>query len=63
LARELRELVSEPHRAESELRRNEAAEVKVASQRAEHEAGVRRPMALLAELGVRDVPVEEIQRR
>lgn len=60
LARELRELVSELHRAESELWGNEAAEVKVASQRAEPEAGVRRQKALLAELGVPDVSPDDL---
>jgi hypothetical protein len=55
LARELRELVSELHRAESERRRDEEAEVRLANKRAEHEAGVRRQKALLAELGVPDV--------
>jgi hypothetical protein len=63
LARELRELVNELHRTETEWRRNEAFEVKVASQRAEHEAGVRRQKALLAKLGVPDVPLKEVQRR
>jgi hypothetical protein len=34
--------------------------VKVASQRAEHEAGVRRQKALLAELGVPDVSPDDL---
>jgi hypothetical protein len=61
LARELRGLVSELHRAESERRRDEETEVRLANKRAEHEAGVRRQKALLAELGVPDVTPEELR--
>ena len=54
---------AEVWRAESERRRDEEAEVRLANKRAEHEAGVRRQKALLAELGVPDVSPDEITER
>ena len=51
LARESRELVGELSRAELERRRDDRAARKMARTSAEHEAGVRRQKALLAELG------------
>jgi hypothetical protein len=62
LARELRELVGELSRVELERRRDEGAMRKLASRSAEHEAGVRRQKALLAELGVPDVMPDGVGR-
>jgi hypothetical protein len=55
----LRELLADLQRVE----RDERFEHKVAAAHAEHEAGVRRQKALLAELGVPDVTPEEVGRR
>jgi len=55
----LRELLGDLQRVE----REERFEPKLAAGRAEHEAGVRRQKALLAELGVPDVTPEEVGRR
>jgi hypothetical protein len=55
IAHELRELIGELHRGELERRKDEGAVRKLASRSAEHEAGVLRQKALLAELGVPDV--------
>jgi hypothetical protein len=63
LAHELRELVAELFRVESERRREEEAVRRVASRSAEQAAGVRRQKAFLASIGVADVSPDDLATR